>query len=77
MADETSNIIIEHLKALRNELRDFRQEARNEFETLKMRINSVERGIAGMHDDNAILHTRIDAVDSHINKIEKRMELAS
>ncbi len=77
MTDETSNIIIEHLKALRNDLRDFRQETRTEFETLKLRINAVERGIAGMHDDNATLHTRIDTVDSHINKIEKRLELTS
>jgi predicted nucleic acid-binding Zn-ribbon protein len=77
MSEEIDNIIIEHLKALRNELREFRQESRTEFETLKLRINAVERGIAGMHDDNATLHTRIDTVDSHINKIEKRLELAS
>lgn len=77
MTDQTENIIIEHLKALRNEIKEFRQEARTEFETLKLRINSVERGVAGMHDDNAILHTRIDTVDAHINKIEKRLELAN
>ena len=77
MTDESGNIVIEHLNALRNELRDFRHEARSEFETMKMRLNSVEKGVAGMHEDNAILHTRIDRVDSHINKIEARLELAS
>lgn len=43
MTDNVDNLIIEHLKAIRNELRDFRQEAREEFGILKMRINSLER----------------------------------
>ena len=77
MTDQTENLIIEHLKALRNALKEFRQEAREEFGTLKLRINSVEHGVAGMHDDNAILQTRIHRVDSRIDKIEKRLELAS
>lgn len=76
MTSEVDNLVIEHLKALRNELRDFWNEAREEFATLKMRINSLERGVAGMHDDAATLQARIDSVDSRIDKMERRLELS-
>ncbi len=74
---EIDNIIIEHLKALRNELKDFRQETREELQTIKMRLNSVERGLAGTHDDSVIMQTRLDRVDGRIDRIEKRLELTA
>ncbi|MBI5658704.1 MAG: hypothetical protein HZC43_03950 [Nitrosomonadales bacterium] len=75
--DEIDNIIIEHLKALRNEMKDFRQETREELQTIKMRLNSVKRGLAGTHDDSVILQTRLDRVDGRIDRIEKRLELTA
>jgi uncharacterized protein involved in exopolysaccharide biosynthesis len=75
--ENVDNLIIEHLKNLRNELKDFREEARNEFAILKMRINSIEKGIAGMHDDASTIHARIDQVDGHISKIDRRLELTN
>ena len=75
--EDIDNIIVEHLKALRNELKEFRQEVREELQTIKMRINSVERGLAGTHDDSVILQTRLDRVDGKIERIEKRLELTA
>ena len=77
MNENIDNIIIEHLKALRNELREFRSETREELQIIKMRINSLERGQAGSHDDNVIVQTRIDRVDGRIDRIEKRLELTA
>lgn len=73
--DNVENLVIEHLKALRNDIREFRQEAREELQTIKMRINSLERGQAGNHDDSVIIQTRLDRVDGRIDRIEKRLEL--
>ena len=73
--EEMDNIIIEHLKALRNELKDFRQETREELQTIKIRLNSIERGLAGTHDDSVVLQTRLDRVDGRIDRIEKRLDL--
>lgn len=75
MGENVENLIIEHLKGLRNELREFREETRADLQTIKMRLNSLERASAGLHDDNAITQTRLDRVDSRIDRIEKRMEL--
>jgi len=46
MSDNVENLILEHLKALRNELRGFRVESREDFASIKQRVNSLERGIA-------------------------------
>jgi chromosome segregation ATPase len=75
MADNTENLILEHLKGLRNELKEFRQETREELQTIKLRLNSVERGFAGTHDDNVTVQLRLDRVDNRIDRIEKRLEL--
>jgi len=72
--ENTGNVSIEHLKALRNDLKEFRQETREELQTIKMRLNSVARGLAGTHDDSVILQTRLARVDGRIDRIEKRLE---
>ena len=42
MAEEIDNLLLEHLKALRNELRDFRNEFHTESENLKHRMSALE-----------------------------------
>lgn len=43
MAEEIgNNLLLEHLKALRNELRDFRNEFHTESENLKHRMSALE-----------------------------------
>lgn len=46
MGTEMDNIILEHLKALRNELKEFRSETREDLQKIKMRLNSLERSNA-------------------------------
>jgi len=54
-----------------------REEAREEFHGVKMRLNSLERLVSGFHDDIVIVQGRIDRVDGRIDRIEKRLELTS
>ena len=77
MANNVENIVLELLVALRNELKEFRQEVREELQIIKLRLNSVERTVSGSHDDNVIIQMRIDKVDGKIERIEKRLELAA
>lgn len=74
---EMDNIVLEHLVAMRNELKEFRKETREELQIIKMRLNSMERTVSGAHDDNVIVQMRLDKVDEKIDKIEKRLELAA
>lgn len=73
----TDNLVLEHLVALRNDLKEFRKESREELQIIKMRLNSMERTVSGAHDDNVIVQMRLDKVDEKIDKIEKRLELAA
>ncbi len=74
---DIDNIVLEHLIALRNELKEFRKESREELQIIKMRLNSMERTVSGAHDDNVIVQMRLDKVDEKIDKIEKRLELTA
>jgi len=45
MTDPVENIIREHLLSLRNDLRDFQSEIRQDFKDLKQRMSGVESAV--------------------------------
>jgi len=45
MADEINNLLLEHLKALRNDLSSFRSETRSDINDVKHRLGLVEEQI--------------------------------
>jgi chromosome segregation ATPase len=80
--ENVDSLVLEHLKALRNELRDFRQETREEFAALKNRVGSLEdqianlhKQVASLHGDIAVIHARLDRIDNRLDRIETRLEL--
>ena len=84
MTETVENLIIEHLKAMRNELRDFRAETADNFMQVKVRLQSLEervslaeKGLANVHGDQALIQLRLDRVGDRIERIEKRLELTS
>lgn len=42
MTESVENLLLEHLKSLRNELREFRNEFHGETENLKHRMSALE-----------------------------------
>lgn len=75
MSANIDNLILEHLRALRNDLRDFKTEAMADLAMIKLRLTSLESQVASIHADMALIHGRIDRVDAHIDRIERRLEL--
>ena len=80
MTDNVENLILEHLRALRGG--QDRLEA--EIREVKMRLTSieerstlVEKGIANVHGDLAILQLRMDRQGDRLDRIEKRLELTA
>lgn len=83
MAEKIENLILEHLKVLRNEVRDFRGKAEEEFTEIKLRLSSLERGqakghaeYADLYGDHARQQAAIDRINDRLNRIERRLELA-
>lgn len=75
MTEKIDNLILEHLKILRNDVRDFKTETIDELKMIKHKLTSLEGQTAGIHADMALIHTRIDRIDVKIERIERRLEL--
>ena len=77
MTEQTENLILEHLRAIRAKL----DQHSEEFRGMKLRMSSLETqmanvhaDLANVHADLAILHNRIDGVEKRLDRIEKKIE---
>ncbi len=82
--DNVDNIIIEHLKNLRSDVASMRSEMHTEFKDVKARLNHLDASMAGVRRDGALSaedfarqQVSIDSLVERIQRIEKRLELAS
>ena len=82
MTDAVDNFVLEHLKSLRNEVRDFRNEFHTETENLKHRMSALEtaminvkREVTAGDDTDARHQVQLDQIVERIRRLEKRLEL--
>ena len=73
MTDSAENSILEHLRAIRAKL----DQHSEEFRSLKLRMSCMETQMDNVQSDLAIPHSRLDAVDQRLDRIEKRLELTN
>jgi predicted nucleic acid-binding Zn-ribbon protein len=83
MTDDVENLLLEHLKALRNELREFRNEFHTETENLTHRMSALEtaminvkREVTAGDETDARHQVQLDQLVERIRRIEKRLELS-
>lgn len=83
MTEDIDNLLLEHLKALRNELRDFRNEFHSETENLKHRMSALETAMVNVKrevnagDETDARHqVQIDQLVERIRRLEKRLDLS-
>ncbi len=84
MGDNLDNLVLEQLRALRSEILAFRSENQNEFSEIKHRLTRVESSIASMRGENVGTQEDvyrqqgvIDQIKERLQRIEKRLEIAS
>ena len=77
MTDNVGNLILEHLKLLRNEVKAQGIKMDEQFESVRLRLSSIESQMAGIHTDIAIMNSRIDKFESRLDRIERRLELTA
>jgi len=73
MTDNTESIILEHLKAIRNDLGTLKEDST----FMKARLSSIEHQLAGVHTDLAAINARLDSHDKRFERVERRLELTS
>ena len=83
MNDSIENLLLDHLRGLRNQIETLQVETRADFQELKHRLTGVGSGIAGLRRDSLSKQedvyrqqAAIDRMNERIQRIEKRLELA-
>jgi hypothetical protein len=71
MADDTSNLVLEHLRALRAGVDELRTDVRD----MKGRLTSLAMSVASLHGDFAGQSGRIDRLEVRLERIENRLSL--
>ncbi len=74
MTDNTENLILEHLRALRAGMEKIDEKVT--FLTARV-TSSIEQQLAGVHVDLATMNARFDSVGKKLDRIERRLELTS
>ena len=84
MTDNTENLVIEHLKAVRNELRDFRNRFDDEMDDIKTRISGLETAMVSVKREvnygdevDARQQVSLDRILKRLDRLERRLELTS
>ncbi len=84
MTDNTENLVIEHLKAVRNELRDFRNRFDDEMDDIKTRISGLETAMVSVKREvnygdevDARQQVSLDRILKRLDRLERRLDLTS
>ena len=72
MTSETGSLVLAQLRAIRAMLADHGRE----FGELRARMSSVERQLAGVREDFAIVHSRLDGLTARMDRIDRRLGAA-
>ena len=71
MTAELDSLILEHLRAIRSDLAEVKEDVRN----IKIRMTNVEEQIGYLHTAVAGVNRRLDQHEDRLARIEKRVGL--
>lgn len=79
MTDNVDHLLLEPLKAIRNDMSEIRADIRE----VKMRLGQLEIGVAGVRreiahaeEGDAISGVRIDRLQERLERVERRLEIS-
>ena len=82
VTDNAENLVLEMLKALRNEIKSHSIKMDEQFESVRLRLSSIEshlvslqREIVDLRADVVIVHSRMDKFETRLDRIERRLDL--
>ena len=75
MTESTENLVLEILRQMRNDMSDLRNELREGFNRVEVRLGLVEQGLAGMLSVSASDREEIRALKHRVERLERRLEL--
>ena len=71
MTDETENLVLEQLRAMRAEMAEMRREIKQRFLTLEIAVSGIESNLAGMRADLSHQSERIDRLERRLQLVDE------
>ena len=71
MTDETTNIVLEHLRHIRARVDGLTDDVRQVI----LRLGAIERHVAGLHISDVSQNAEIDLIKTRLERVERRLEL--
>jgi len=71
MTEETTNIVLEHLRHIRSSVDDIRAEMKHFI----MRMGLAERNVVSLHVSDATQNVELDRIKERLARVERRLEL--
>jgi tetrahydromethanopterin S-methyltransferase subunit G len=71
MTDETTNIVLEHLRHIRARVDGLTDDVRQVI----LRLGAIERHVAGLHISDVSQNAEIDMLKTRLDRVERRLEL--
>ena len=71
VTEETTNLVLEHLRHIRGVVDDMRAEMKHFI----MRMGLAERNIVSLHVSDASQNVELDRIKERLQRIEQRLEL--
>jgi uncharacterized membrane protein YebE (DUF533 family) len=72
MTDDTENLVLEHLRAMRAIL----DQHTKEFADIKLRLSGMDQHMAGFLISEVRQNSELDELRARVVRLEKRLELA-
>lgn len=70
MADETDNLVLEHLRAIREEVSSLRSEQRERLDSIETRLQALELQVNGLHSTNAEFRGRFERIERRLDLVD-------
>jgi hypothetical protein len=71
MTENTENLILEHLRAIRNVLSDHGER----LNRIELRLSAIEQTLGSLYALSGSDRERLDALTRRVERIERRLEL--
>ena len=71
MTEETTNLVLEHLRHIRGVV----EETRTEMKHFIMRMGLAERNVVTLHVSEASQNLELDRIKERLDRVERRLEL--
>jgi tetrahydromethanopterin S-methyltransferase subunit G len=71
MAEETTNLVLEHLRHIRSRVDGLTDDMRQVI----LRLGAVDRHVAGIHISDVSQNSEIDLIKQRLDRVERRLEL--